>query len=80
MEFIAHDWCGTFERYTHMPSGKTLVCEAWMNQQDWDIAQMDFFLEYPGLDVHECPGVYDTKGRLLGSTDSLYEKLKTKLG
>lgn len=80
--FIAHDWCGwnsRFGRYTHMPSGDTLVCEGWMGQADWDKAQLEWMKKYPGLNVHKCPGAYSTDGLLMGSTDEICQRLEARL-
>ncbi len=82
-EFIAHDWCGFDEkygRYTHMPSGKALVCQKWMRQADWDKAQLEFLKQFPGLNVHDCIGAYTTKGKLMGTTDEICERLQPKQG
>lgn len=80
--FIVHDWCGwndRYGRYTHMPSGATLVCQAWMGQQEWDKAQLEFLERFPGLNVHDCPGAYSTDGRLMGSTEEICARLQERL-
>lgn len=83
MEFIAHDWCGyndQYGRYTHVPNGTTLVCQAWMGQKDWDQAQLEFLQQFPNLNVHDCPtGPYSTNGRLMGSTNEICARLKERL-
>lgn len=81
-DFIAHDWCGWNERYgrfTHLPSGDTLVCQEWMGQSDWDKVQLEWFSKYPGLDVHECPAVYDRSGPLMGTTEEICARLAERL-
>lgn len=81
-EFIAHDWCGWNEqhgRYTHLPSGKTLVCQGWMGQRQWDQAQLEYLEGFPGLNVHDCPGPYTTDGKLMGTTDEICERLRQRL-
>lgn len=80
--FIAHDWCGwndQYGRYTHLPSGDTLVCRPGMGQDDWDRAQLQYFRKYPGLNVYDCPGAYTTDGRLMGSTDEICARLEDRL-
>jgi hypothetical protein len=83
-EFIAHDFCGWNEqygRYTHCPSGATLVCRPGMDQTAWDRAQLEFLSKLPGLPVHSCPGTYTTEGtRLMGTTDEICERLRSRLG
>jgi len=82
MEFIAFDWCGwdeRFGRFTHLPSGETLVCRDGMGQIAWDKAQLNFFQKFPGLNVHSCPGAYTTDGRLMGTTEEICERLKKRL-
>jgi hypothetical protein len=83
MEFIAFDWCGwndRYGRYTHMPSGETLLCRPYFSQAEWDIAQLEWFKKFPGLNVHDCPtGPYSTNGPLKGTTDELVEQLTAKL-
>jgi hypothetical protein len=81
--FVAHDLCGwhlQYGRFTHMPSGDTLVQEDWMGQADWDKAQLAFFRKHPGLNVHECPGAYNTNGKLMGTTDEICARLRQRLG
>lgn len=82
-QFIAHDWCGFGERYgryTHLPSGDTLVCRPDMGQVEWDKAQLAYMKKYPGLNVHECPGRYTTDDPLLGTVDDIIVRLEKKLG
>lgn len=81
--FIAHDWCGWNEQYgrfTHMPSGDTLVCQAWMGQLEWDKAQLAYFRKYPGINVHRCPvGPYNTNGSIMGTTDEIILRLEPRV-
>lgn len=56
-DFIAFDWCGWDDRYgrfTHCPSGNTLAQQAWMDQADWDKAQLEWFRQYDGLTIYKC--------------------------
>lgn len=81
-EFIAHDWCGWNERYgryTHMPSGDTLLCGPDMGQTQWDNAQLEFLQQHPGLTVYECPGAYNTDGKSMGTTDEICARLRKRL-
>lgn len=82
--FIAHDWCGWNERngrFTHMPSGKTLLCEDWMGQEAWDKAQLAWFTQLDeNLIVHKCPdGPYRETGNTYGSVTDIIKKLKERL-
>jgi hypothetical protein len=84
MEFIAFDWCGWNEqqgRFTHMPSGKTLVCQQWMRQRDWDDAQMKWFQELsPELVVHKClTGAYRETGETMGTVREIVARLEARL-
>ncbi len=83
MEFIAHDWAGWNEnqgRFTHMPSGETLLCQRYWDQQEWDQAQLDWFRKYDEtLTVHECPGAYSTDGDLMGTAGEICERLEKRL-
>lgn len=82
MEFIAHDYCGWNDRYgrfTHLPGCHTLVCQPWMDQRDWDEAQLKFLEAYPGLTVHECPDAYSTDGKPMGTTDEICERLRARM-
>lgn len=82
VEFIAHDWCGSMQqygRYTHMPSGDTLVCKAWMGQVDWDKAQLEYFQKYSNITVHECPGQYTSDGALMGTVEEICARLTNRL-
>lgn len=83
-EFIAHDWCGFLDRYgrfTHLPSGQTLICEAHMDQEKWDRAQLRWFRQFSGtLVVHRCPvGPYRETGDSMGTVAEIIEKLKARL-
>lgn len=84
MAFIVFDWCGWNEsngRFTHMPSGDTLICKGWMGQREWDQAQSEFFAKYPGVKVYRClTGPYRKTDDLMGTTDEIVERLKTRLG
>jgi len=82
--FIAHDWCGLndhYGRFTHVPSGKTLVCEGWMLQADWDKAQLEWFAQFDGdIVVHRCPqGSYCETGDIMGSGSEITERLRARL-
>lgn len=81
--FIAHDWCGwneNYGRYTHVPSGDTLVCKAYMNQMQWDQAQHDWLNKYPDLTVHSCPtGPYSQEGKSMGTTTEICARLQSRL-
>lgn len=81
--FIVFDWCGWGERYgrfTHMPSGETLVCQMWMGQADWDRAQLAWMLKYDGeMLVHRCErGPYHETGNLMGSVGEIMERLQRR--
>jgi hypothetical protein len=81
-EFIAHDWCGwnnNYGRYTHIPSGDTLVCKASMNQQQWDKIQLAFLSSYSGISVYECSGFYSTDNPSMGTVEEICERLRAKL-
>lgn len=82
--FIAHDWCGwneTYGRYTHVPSGTTLVCQAWMGQRDWDKAQKKWLSKFGGsLVVHKCnEGPYRETGNTLGTVEQIIASLSANL-
>ena len=81
-QFIAHDFCGWDEqygRYTHMPSGETLICKQHMGQLQWDKAQLEFLLKYPGMNVYSCPNRYwQNPNTLMGSTEEICERLKAR--
>ena len=84
MEFIVHDWCGWNERngrFTHCPSGQTLVCRDWMGQRDWDDAQLTWFREFDGsLVVHKCPeGPYRETGNTMGTVAEIIGRLEVRL-
>jgi hypothetical protein len=84
LEFIAHDWAGMFERlgrYTHVPTGETLLCHAYYDQDAWDRAQLEFFKRFPGLVVYDNArsGPYRPEGRVLGVTDEICVKLAQRL-
>lgn len=76
MEKIIHDWCGWMEQYgrfTHHPTGDTLVCQAWMGQSDWDNAQLEWFLKYP-VDI----AVNEEDGSFMGSVGEIVERLNDR--
>jgi len=83
-EFIAHDWCGLNEQYgrfTHMPSGDTLLCGGWMGQLDWDKAQLEWLQKYdPALVVHKCPdGPYRETGNTMGNVGEIVGRLRSRV-
>lgn len=64
-EFIALDWCGWNQqqkRYTHMPSGNTLICH---NKSE----ELEFLRKYPDLKVYYCNESYFSKRKYIGKTD-----------
>ncbi len=74
-QVIIHDWCGWDEqygRYTHSPSGDTLVCQAWMRQRDWDKAQLSFLQKYPDIQVRFQDGTSE-------NTDTICARLIERL-
>lgn len=82
--FIAFDWCGFNEnlgRFTHMPSGDTLVQQPWMGQADWDNAQLRWFMKYSGLTVYDNarPGPYRPEGKIMGTTFEICERIQKRL-
>lgn len=80
--FIAFDWCGWNDRYgrfTHVPSGDTIVCQGWMGQEDWDAKQLEFFQKYPGLTVYKCLTNYRNKGDSMGTTEEICTRLAKRL-
>lgn len=83
MEFIAHDWAGWHERlgrFTHMPSGETLLCRGYWGQEEWDRAQLEWFRQYDGaVTVHECPGAYNPGGKLMGTVAEICDRLEKRL-
>lgn len=83
VEFIAHDWAGWNEnhgRFTHVPSGGTLLCRRYWGQEEWDKAQLDWLRQYDGtLTVHDCPGAYNTDGKLMGTVAEICERLEKRL-
>ena len=83
-EFIAHDWAGWDEnqgRFTHVPTGNTLLFQRYWNQAEWDAAQLEWFKKYDGsLTVHDCPGAYNTEGRLMGIVSEICGRLERRLG
>lgn len=83
MEYIAFDYCGWMEnygRFTHMPSGDTLVQQGWMGQADWDKAQLEWFRKYPGLTVCRClSGAYNLNSDTMGTTDEICTRLEARL-
>lgn len=81
--FIVHDWCGWDERqgrFTHSPSGDTLLCPPDASQRSWDRAQLAWFRKYPGLTVHRCPtGPYRETGDTMGTTEEICARLEGRL-
>jgi hypothetical protein len=83
-EFIAFDWCGAMDsygRFTHMPSGKTLVQEKWMGQSDWDSKQLEWFKTFDSaLVVHKNlqNGAYRETGDTFGTVGEIIEKLERR--
>ncbi len=70
--FIAQDTCGWNDshiRYTHMPSGHTLVSQPDMSRRDWAARKLAFMQKYPGLNIHRCPSRYTTEAPIIGTTD-----------
>lgn len=84
-EFIAHDsaeWNDRYGRYTHVPSGDTLICQAWMNQLEWDKAQLVWLSKYAGsLVVHKqlYVGPYHETGDTHGTVAEIVERLKARI-
>ena len=81
--FIAHDWCGwnnQHGRFTAMPNGETLVSQGWMNQSQWDRAQLEWFRRFDGhVTVHECPGVYSDTAPVMGTVADIRQRLEGRL-
>jgi hypothetical protein len=81
--FIAFDWCGWSEQYgrfTHMPSGETLLQKRWMGQTDWDQCQLEWFKKFPDLIVCRCPtGPYVINENTMGTTNEICERLEKRL-
>lgn len=81
--FIAFDWCGSFQyygRFTHCPSGDTLVQRQGMTQKIWDQTQLKWFRKYPGLTVHNCSDCpYSSSAPSMGSTEEICERLEKRL-
>lgn len=78
VEFIARDGAGWMEaraRYTHMPSGDTLLAQPWMSRDDWDERVLGFMSRYPGLNIHSCPGRYSTDEPIVGTSDGVIASL-----
>lgn len=80
MNFIAYDragWNRGSDRFTHMPSGKTLLRQRYMNQDEWNKAQLEWFRQFDGsLTVHDCPEAYSTDGRLMGTVAEICKRLE----
>lgn len=83
-EFIAFDWCGWndwYGRFTHLPTGDTIIQRPGMDQRQWDRAQLEWFRKYPRLVVHRCPdGPYRQTRDTFGTTEEIITKLETRLG
>lgn len=82
--FIAFDWCGwndNYGRFTHLPSGDTLVQRHGMRQHDWDKAQLEWFRKFPGLTVYNNarPGAYRPDGDVMGTTEEICQRLEGRL-
>ena len=84
MNFVAFDYCGWQDRYgrfTVVPDGETLVQGAWMRQEDWDKAQLEWFSKLDGdLVVHRCErGPYRETGDIMGTVEEIKQRLKGRL-
>lgn len=84
-DFIAFDYCGWNEqqgRFTRVSDGKTLVCQRWMGQMEWDSAQLEWFKQMaPELVVHKClEGPYRQTDDIFGSVKGIIDKLERRLG
>ena len=82
--FIAFDWCGfnsCYGRFTAMPGGETLLQQAWMNQTQWDDAQLKWFAQFNGnITVHRClSGPYHETGDTLGTVNEIIDRLTKRL-
>lgn len=82
--FIVHDWCGwnwRYGRFTAMPNGETLVCNEWMNQMEWDSAQLQWLEQFDeSLVVHKCPtGPYRETGNTIGTVGEIKERLRSRI-
>lgn len=83
-KFIAFDQCGFGDRYgrfTALPSGDTLTCQAWMAQADWNKAQLKWFEQFPTtVVVHRClSGAYRESGDTMGTVGEIIERLKNRV-
>jgi len=83
-EFIVFDWCGcnsNYGRFTHMPTGRTLVCQAWMRQEHWDDAQLKWFKQFDGnIVVHRClSGPYHETGDTMGTVAEIIGRLEKRV-
>lgn len=81
--YIVFDWCGWNDRYgrfTALPTGTTLTCQAWMGQEDWDKAQLEWFRQFDGtLVVHRCErGPYRQTGDSMGTVAEIIERLQRR--
>ena len=81
--YIVFDWCGFGDRYgrfTSMPDGKTLVCQAWMAQSDWDKAQLEWFKQFDGrMTVCRCEsGPYRKTEDVMGTVGEIVERLRIR--
>ena len=53
-EFIAYDFYGVnndYERFTHIPSGDTLIPQQYIKHSDWNKAKLTWFGKYLNLDI-----------------------------
>ncbi len=80
--FIAYDHCGwegTSDRYTHMPSGDTLLETRELGEVARLNKRIAFFAKYPGLNIHRCPGAYSMREKVIGTTDQRRQEAQDKL-
>lgn len=82
-EFIAYDhagWNDRHERFTHVPSGKTLLSQPHWSEPEYLKRRLDWYRQFDAsLTVHACPGSYSTDGRLLGTVGDICERIEAKL-
>jgi hypothetical protein len=79
--FIASDWCGwgdRYGRYTHIPSGETIIEYPYDDQSSWDARQVAFFRRHPGLRVYVCLGRYTDEWEPTGTTDEILAKWEAR--
>lgn len=58
MERIELDYAGWkgWPRYTHYPTGDTLLRKPYMSDEQWAEAKISYFLKYPGVKVLDEEG------------------------